>query len=211
MIGSCMTGCFKPCRPSSRLRGQADLQVRRRVRGAHGRHYRLHQRPYIEEILQRLNVEGAKHARSPERPGTAAKLRSRALLPEEQDYMQSVPYREAVGALFYLCRGTRFDIAHAVSEVAKFMGNPAPEHWDAVLRIYAYLARTKDVALVMRSNGMQCELYDQFLEGFSDSDWAGCPDTRRSYTGWLVRAGGSLVAWYSKRQDCISQSTTEAE
>ena len=66
--------------------------------------------------------------------------------------------------MFYLCRGTRFDIAHAVSEVAKFMGNPAPEHWDAVLRIYAYLARTKDVALVMRSNGMQCELYEKFLE-----------------------------------------------
>ena len=174
-------------------------------------YYRLHQKPYIEEILQRLGTTEAKHARSPERPGTAAKLQSRRLTPEEAEYMQTVPFREAVGALFYLCRSTRFDIAHAVSEVARFMGNPAPEHWGAVLRIYAYLARTKDVALVMKSSGMECAFHDQFLEGFSDSDWAGCLDTRRSHTGWLVRAGGSLVAWYSKRQDCISQSTTEAE
>ena len=174
-------------------------------------HYRLHQGPYIEEILLRLGIVEGRHARSPERPGTAAKLRSRTLSISETEFMQSVPYRESVGALFYLCRGTRFDIAHAVSEVARFMERPAPEHWDAVLRIYSYLARTKNVALLMSSSGMQCEFTDQFLEGFSDSDWAGCPDTRRSHTGWLVHVGGSLVSWYSKRQTSISQSTTEAE
>ena len=58
---------------------------------------------------------------------------------------------------------------------------------------------------------MECELVDQFLEGFSDSDWAGCSETRKSHTGWLIRVGGSLVAWYSKRQTSVSQSTTEAE
>ena len=174
-------------------------------------YYRLHQLPYIEEILSRLHLSNCKHARSPERPGTAGKLRLRSLSPAEMEYMATVPYREAVGALFYVSRCTRFDIAHAVSEVARFMGSPAPEHWDAVLRIYRYLARTKDVALRMHSRGMQCELTDQLLEGFSDSDWAGCPDTRRSHTGWLVRIGGSLVSWYSKRQSCIAQSTTEAE
>ena len=174
-------------------------------------HYRLHQRPYIEELLERLGLEDGRHARTPERSGTAAKLRTRDLTTAEKEYMSSVPFREAVGALFYLCRGTRFDIAHAVSEVARFMGNPAPEHWEAVLRIYHYLARTKDVALLMSSRGMHCEVTDQLLEGFSDSDWAGCPDTRRSHTGWIIRVGGSLVSWYSKRQSGISQSTTEAE
>jgi hypothetical protein len=91
------------------------------------------------------------------------------------------------------------------------MEDPRLEHWQAVLRIYRYLARTKDVSLVMRSEGMQCEMADQFLEGLGDADWAGCAETRQSHTGWLIRAGGSLVSWYSKRQTCVAQSTTEAE
>ena len=132
-------------------------------------------------------------------------------LSSESEFMASIPYKEAVSALFYFSRSTRFDITHAVGQVARFMDRPCRRHWKAVLRIYAYLARTKDVALVMSSRGMECELADQFLEGFSDSDWAGCKETRKSHTGWLIRVGGSLVAWYSKRQSSISQSTAEAE
>ncbi len=58
---------------------------------------------------------------------------------------------------------------------------------------------------------MECEMTNQFLEGFSDSDWAGCQETRKSHTGWMIMVGGSLVAWYSRRQTGIAQSTTEAE
>ena len=176
-------------------------------------YYRLHQEPYLEQVLARLGLEDIKHAASPERGGTKAKLQPLAaeLTPPEQEFMAAVPYREAVGALFYLARATRPDIAHAAGQVARFMANPGPDHWKAVLRIYAYLARTKDIALVMRSSGMRCEVADQWLEGFSDADWAGCPETRKSHTGWLVRVGGSLVSWYSKRQGSWSQSTCEAE
>ena len=176
-------------------------------------HYRLHQKPYIEQVLERLNLADIKHASSPERAGTEARLTpyEGELGAAEREFMTSVPYKEAVSALFYLSRSTRFDIAHAVGQVARFMDRPCHRHWKAVLRIYAYLARTKNVALVMSSRGMECELADQFLEGFSDSDWAGCKETRKSHTGWLVRVGGSLVAWYSKRQSSISQSTAEAE
>ena len=91
------------------------------------------------------------------------------------------------------------------------MDRPCAKHWRAVIRIYGYLARTKNVALVMSSRGMECELADQFLDGMSDSDWAGCAETRKSHTGWVVRVGGSLVSWYSKRQGAVSQSTAEAE
>jgi len=175
--------------------------------------YRLHQQPYLEEVIARLGLDDAKHARSPERGGTKAKLKplDNELTPAEKEFMDAVPYREAVGALFYLARATRFDIAHAAGQVARFLANPGPDHWKAVVRIYAYLARTKNVALVMKSSGMQCEVADQWLEGFSDSDWAGCQETRKSHTGWMVRVGGSLVAWYSKRQGAWAQSTCEAE
>ena len=49
------------------------------------------------------------------------------------------------------------------------------------------------------------------ITGLSDSDWAGCAETRRSHTGWVVLAGGAPVAWFSKRQESVSQSTAEAE
>ena len=183
--------------------------VERTVEG----HYRLHQQPYLEEVLARLGLEDIKHAKSPERGGTKAKLvpLQAELTGREREFMDTVPYREAVGALFYLARATRPDIAHAAGQVARFMAKPGPDHWAAVLRIYAYLARTQDVALLMCSSGMRCEVADQWLEGYSDSDWAGCAETRKSHTGWMVRVGGSLVSWYSRRQGIWAQSTCEAE
>ena len=176
-------------------------------------YYRLHQEPYIDAVLERLGLEKVRHAASPERGGTAAKLQPQRgqMSPAETAYMQGKPYKEAVGALFYLARSTRWDISHACGQVARFMDKPNPTHWAAVVRIYAYLARTKGVALLMRSRGMECEVMDQFLEGFSDADWAGCKETRKSHTGWLVRVGGSVVAWHSKRQTGIAQSATESE
>jgi hypothetical protein len=173
-------------------------------------YYRLHQEPYIDKVLERLGLEKVRHAASPERGGTAAKLQPQRgqMSPAEAAYMQGKPYKEAVGALFYLARSTRWDISHACGQVARFMDKPNPTHWAAVVRIYAYLARTKGVALLMKSRGMECEVMDQFLEGFSDADWAGCKETRKSHTGWLVRVGGSIVAWHSKRQTGIAQSAT---
>ena len=112
-------------------------------------HIRLHQGPYIDELLDRLGLTNALPASSPLRPGSKERLRAVPMSPAEKEFMSTVPYREAVGALFYLARCTRFDISHAASQVAVFMENPAPVHWDAVCRIYRYLKGTRNVALKM--------------------------------------------------------------
>ena len=176
----------------------------------------MHQKPYIDDLLERLNMTGVAAAKSPASPGTGARLRRRELSEADRELMAAVPYKEAVGALFYLARCTRVDIAHACSQVAMFMADPAPEHWEAVCRIYRYLKGTSHVGLTMTpgegaSSCMGDRPVSDFLQGYCDSDWAGCPMTRKSYTGWLVKVGGGLVAWYSKRQGCIAQSSTEAE
>jgi len=100
-----------------------------------------------------------------------------------------------VGALLYLSSTIRPDIAHAVSEVARFSNNPGEQHWIAAKRILRYLKKTV---------GLQ-------LKVFSDADFAGDTDNRRSTSGCCVLFGGGVVSWFSKRQSTVALSTMEAE
>lgn len=189
------------------------IAVRRRIDGA----YELSQTGYIDEVLDRLGLANGAQAQSPEATGSGAKLRplDSPLSPAEAAFMASVPYREAVGALWYIARGTRFDLFRACQEVARFVDNPGPVHWRAVLRAYAYLARTRTKPLVMKSSGLRSGSgrggIDLRVSGNSDADWAGCPSTSKSHTGWIVRFGGSLVSWRAALQGSVSQSSCEAE
>ena len=49
------------------------------------------------------------------------------------------------------------------------------------------------------------------LNGFSDSDWAGCPDDRRSTGGYAIYLGSNLVSWSTRKQQTVSRSSTESE
>uniref|UniRef100_A0A3Q7GI83 Reverse transcriptase Ty1/copia-type domain-containing protein n=1 Tax=Solanum lycopersicum TaxID=4081 RepID=A0A3Q7GI83_SOLLC len=124
---------------------------------------------------------------------------------EEKEYMSRVPYASAVGSLMYAMVCTRPDSAHAVSVVSRFMGQPGREHWQAVKRIFRYLRGTSDVGLIYGGD-TQC-----LVTGYSDSDYAGDVDTRRSMTGYVFTLGGSVVSWKATLQPTVTLSTTEAE
>jgi len=113
-------------------------------------------------------------------------------------------YRQLVGSLNYLTI-TRPDISFAVQQVSQFMQAPRHLHLVAVRRIIRYLLGTSTRGLFFPS-GSEIQ-----LNAFSDSDWAGCPDTRRSVTGWCMFLGDSLISWKSKKQDRVSKSSTESE
>jgi histone deacetylase 1/2 len=113
-------------------------------------------------------------------------------------------YRSVVGALQYLML-TRPDIAFSVNKVCQFLQTPTEVHWTAVKRILRYLKHTSALGLhIQKSSSL-------LLSGFSDADWAGCPDDRRSTGGHAVFLGGNLVAWSSRKQPTVSRSSTEAE
>ena len=113
-------------------------------------------------------------------------------------------YRSLAGALQYLTL-TRPDIAYAVQQVCLFMHAPQDTHMQLVKRILRYLQGTSHYGLQLyKSSSMD-------LIAYTDADWAGCPDTRRSTSGFCVFLGSNLVSWSSKRQPTISRSSAEAE
>ncbi|CAH9085091.1 unnamed protein product [Cuscuta europaea] len=75
-----------------------------------------------------------------------------------------------------------------------------------VKRIFRYLQGTLDHGLWLQSTTQAT-----CIIAYSDADWAGCPDTSRSTTGFVVFLGPNLVSWKSKKQSTVSKSFTEAE
>ncbi|KAM6582045.1 hypothetical protein CsatB_009047 [Cannabis sativa] len=169
------------------------VQITKTDNGLH-----LCQTKYIQDLLNRTKMQGAKSSNTPMTSGL--KLSHFG----SDHVLDSTLYRSVVGALQYATI-TRPDIAFSVNKVSQFMQNPLESHWIAVKRILRYLAGTLDYGLhLQRSTN-----YD--ITAFCDADWASDPDDRRSTTGYCVLFGNNLVAWKSKKQQTISRSSTEAE
>ena len=112
-------------------------------------------------------------------------------------------YQSAVGCLLYLSTKTRPDIAYAVGNVAKFAEKPTTEHWSAVKRIMRYLNGTFNYGLLYGD--------PSYLIGYSDANWAGDLDDRKSTSGYVFKMSGAAISWMSKKQTCVALSTAEAE
>ena len=110
-------------------------------------------------------------------------------------------YRSLVGGLQYLTI-TPPDISFAVNRVCQYLHAPTDVHWSAVKRILRYVSLTASFGLHLRpsSSGV--------LSAFSDADWAGCPDDRRSTGGYAMFLGHNLIAWSARKQATISRSST---
>ena len=118
-------------------------------------------------------------------------------------------YQAMVGALMWLAICTRPDMSYAVGQLSRYASNPDKPHFDAVTQCLRYLRSTVDYRLTYVGKGRMEDVPP--LIGFSDADWAGELDTRRSTTGYLFQLSGGAVSWQSKRQRTTAQSTVEAE
>lgn len=118
-------------------------------------------------------------------------------------------FQSCVGSLLYLAIKTRPDITFSVNSVAKFCSNPNNEHWTAVKRIMRYLKGTSSFGLLyIRDTSLHTAV--SFV-GYSDADWAGDVDNRRSVSGYCYLLGSCLISWSSRKQSCVALSTAEAE
>jgi hypothetical protein len=163
----------------------------------------LSQRAYIDSILRRYNLDELKPLSTPMDPSFRLTPDQSPATTAEHAVMRDKPYREAVGALNWAALTTRPDIAFAVATVARFAANPGIAHWEAVKRIYRYLAGTRDLWLTYGETR-------RVLEGYADADGSMSED-RRAITGYAFLIDGGAVSWSSKRQEIVSLSTTESE
>ena len=155
---------------------------------------------YTMNIIDKFGLKDAKSVATPVVVGT------KLTKAKEGDEIFDIElYQSAVGSLQYLSMMTRPDITFAVSNVAKYCSKPTQEHWVAVKRIFRYLNGTPDYGLLYNSgNSAECI-------GFSDSDWAGDSDDRKSTSGYVFQINGTAITWRSRKQSCVALSTAEAE
>ena len=111
-----------------------------------------------------------------------------------------------LGCLAYVSTATRPDIAAAVVTLSQFMSDPSKEHWIGVKRMLRYIKGTLSYGLKFSVNDDEYDLY-----GFSDADWAGDADNRRSTSGYVFKVADFTVNWCRKKQATVAKSTTEAE
>ena len=155
---------------------------------------------YTDNLLRKFGMENAKPVKTP--VDTSIKL---VKTTEGEENTDQKMYQSAVGSLLYLSVATRPDIAFAVSNIAKFASYPTNMHWTAVKRIMRYLRGTYNLGLLYsRQDSGTCV-------GYSDSDWGGDLDDRKSTSGYLFLIGGGSVSWRSKKQSSVALSTAEAE
>jgi hypothetical protein len=100
---------------------------------------------------------------------------------------------------------TRPDIAYVVQQVCLHMHDPRESHLTAMKHILHYLQGTPDYELLLRRSR------STDLVVYTDADWAGCLDTRRSTSGYVVFLGDNLVSWSAKQQTVVSRSSAETE
>ncbi|KAG3146505.1 hypothetical protein PI124_g10104 [Phytophthora idaei] len=169
----------------------------------------LHQEKYAKDVLNGFGFGDARGCRSPMDPTT--KLSAAPAHCEPKDF--GIEYTAAIGPLMYTATSTRLDLAYPVGYLSRFVGNPTVQHGGALKRVFRYLVTTSNHGILFkRPDGNPSRNLETItIDGYCDSDWGNCPDTRRSITGYSLMIAGGPVACATRRQSVVAQSTAQAE
>ena len=125
---------------------------------------------------------------------------------EDKEFMSEVPYANAVGSLMYAMVCTRPDLSYSVSLVSRFMANLGKAHWQALKWILRYIKGSIGKSLIYGEvEGYQENTF--VIEGFVDSDFVGCLDTKKSLTSYVFTAFGTAISWKASLQKVVALSS----
>ncbi|GAU27524.1 hypothetical protein TSUD_147180 [Trifolium subterraneum] len=144
------------------------------------------QQKYTLDILDECGILGCKPSAFP------MEQNHRLALATGPPFSDPSRYRRLVGRLIYLTI-TRPEITYSVHILSQFMQEPLQAHWEAAMRVLRYLKSSPGQGIILpKENNLE-------LVGFCDSDWAACPLTRRSISGYLMKLGEAPVSWKTKK------------
>ena len=109
----------------------------------------------------------------------------------EMEQMKNIPYASTVGSLMYAQVCTRPHIAFAVGMLGRYQSNPGIDHWKAAKKVMRYLQGTKYYKLMYRQTS------NLEVVGYSNSDFSGCVDSRKSTSGYIFILVGGAISWRS--------------
>ncbi|GMI75147.1 cysteine-rich RLK (RECEPTOR-like protein kinase) 8 [Hibiscus trionum] len=158
----------------------------------------ISQRKYVLDLLSEVGLLGCKPAETPMEPNL--KLGT----DKDGEEVDRGRYQRLVGKLIYLSH-TRPDITFGVSVISQFMHAPREKHLEAAYRILRYLKGTPGKGLHFKKD------VNRSIEVYTDADWAGAVNDRRSTSGYCSYVWGNLVTWRSKKQSVVARSSAEAE
>ncbi|KAG6388774.1 hypothetical protein SASPL_150210 [Salvia splendens] len=156
------------------------------------------QEKHATDLLKKFHMSNCEIAAIP------MNVNEKLQLVDGTEHADGTMYRSLVGGLNYLTHTTP-GIAFPVSVVLRYMHNPTKQHLGAARRILRYVAGTVKFGI------WYTKVSDFKLAGYTDSDWAGCLDDRKSTSGNIFSLGFGAVTWSSKKQDTIAPSSSEAE
>ncbi|XP_055543656.1 uncharacterized protein LOC129729190 [Wyeomyia smithii] len=155
---------------------------------------------YVLKILSRFNMENCKTSRVPMITGYVQQKE------EDSDSLTDrLQSQSQIGTLLYIAVNACPDIAILTSFPEQCATKPTSADWNGAKRVLRYLKDTVDHVLHLDGKGIF------YLECFADVDWAGEADNRKSNIGHIVKYGDGLVGWGSRKQTCVSLSSTDAE
>ncbi|XP_039161314.1 uncharacterized mitochondrial protein AtMg00810-like [Eucalyptus grandis] len=168
----------------------------------------LSQRKFVMEIISKTGLSGCRPAIIPIEQN--AKLTSvdydAGISSSSDDPLLEDPlgYQRLVGKLIYLTM-TRPDICYAVQTLSQFMHKPKQSHMSAALKVVKYIKTCPGLGILL---SRRCNME---MTAYCDLDYATCPMSRRSITGFCIKFGESLLSWKTKKQSTVSLSSAEAE
>jgi hypothetical protein len=178
---------------------------------------------YLERLAQKFNMHNTTRKRR-------TPIQTRLYHEQDGEAANAKTYRQLVGGLMYLMICTRPDICFAVNQLTRHFQAPQKHHLQAALNVLAYLLSSKTHGLAFEEEkGCQVqgivaykrgykeeeekeeEMKTRKLTAWSDADWAGDKEDRKSTTGYLLQLGNSVVSYRCQKQSLTATSSTVAE
>ncbi|KAL0442099.1 UNVERIFIED_CONTAM: Retrovirus-related Pol polyprotein from transposon RE1 [Sesamum radiatum] len=158
----------------------------------------LSQQKYAKDIIVEVGPEDTKHVESP--------------IPQQHGYSVNIGepivnawlYRRLIGRLLYLTL-TRPDLSFGVQLLSQYLKNSRKPHIDMAKRLVRYIYKAPSPGIFFPTDN------NLVLKAYCDADWASCPTTRKSVSGFVTFLGNALLTWRSKKQPTVALSSAEAE